>query len=105
MEAERPPNAEAFPEVPFAALNVGTVAGGSAANVIPDRCEIHLGIRLLPGMTAEAMAERIRSAVEGEVGEPFELEQVSESPAMILSRTPRSTGPSATPWASTSRTA
>ena len=85
MEAERPPNAEAFPEVPFAALNVGTVAGGSAANVIPDRCELHLGIRLLPGMTAEAMAERIRSAVEGEVGEPFELEQVSESPAMILS--------------------
>ena len=84
MEEERPPNADAFPAVPFAALNVGTVSGGSAANVIPDRCEIHLAIRLLPGMPAEAMAERVRATVRGEVGEPFALEQVSESPAMIL---------------------
>ena len=63
MEAERPPNAEAFPAVPFAALNVGTVSGGSAANVIPDRCEIQLSIRLLPGMTTDAMAERVRATV------------------------------------------
>ena len=34
------PTASTFPEVPFVALNVGTVAGGSAANVIPDRCEV-----------------------------------------------------------------
>ena len=28
MEAERPPHHEQFPQVPFAALNVGTIAGG-----------------------------------------------------------------------------
>ncbi len=39
LEAERPPHGEHFPEVPFAALNVGMIAGGSAANVIPDRCD------------------------------------------------------------------
>ena len=55
-----PPTRDGFPAVPFAALNVGTVAGGSAANVIPDRCEVQLSIRLLPGMTADAMAERVR---------------------------------------------
>ena len=85
MEKERPPDADAFPTVPFAALNVGTVSGGSAANVIPDHCEIQLGIRLLPGMAAAAMAERIRATVRSAVAEPFELLQVSESPAMILS--------------------
>jgi len=84
METERPANADAFPEVPFAALNVGTVAGGSAANVIPDRCEIQLAIRLLPGMSVEEMAERVSAAVQRDVGEPFTLEPVSESPAMIL---------------------
>jgi Acetylornithine deacetylase/Succinyl-diaminopimelate desuccinylase and related deacylases len=63
METERPANADAFPKVPFAALNVGTVAGGSAANVIPDRCEMQLGIRLLPGMTVDAMAERVSETV------------------------------------------
>lgn len=84
METERPANADAFPKVPFAALNVGTVAGGSAANVIPDRCEMQLAIRLLPGMTVDAMAERVRETVQRVVGETFTLEPVSESPAMIL---------------------
>jgi acetylornithine deacetylase len=84
LEAERPPHGDAFPEVPFVALNVGTVAGGSAANVIPDRCDIHLGIRVLPGMTVEGIAARVRAAVAGAVDEPFALEPVSESPAMLL---------------------
>ena len=53
MERERPAHGEHFPEVPYAALNVGVVQGGSAANVIPDRCTVQLGIRLLPGMKAE----------------------------------------------------
>jgi acetylornithine deacetylase len=85
METERPPNADAFPEVPFTALNVGTVTGGSAANVVPGRCEVQLGIRLLPGQSADAIADRVRETVRAEVGEPFTLEPVSESPAMILS--------------------
>ena len=63
MERERPAQGEHFPEVPFAALNVGVVQGGSAANVIPDRCTVQLGIRLLPGMQAETMADRIRETV------------------------------------------
>ncbi len=84
LEAERPPHGDAFPDVPFVALNVGTVAGGSAANVIPDRCEIHLGIRVLPGMTVDDVAVRVRAAVAGAVEQPFTLERVSESPAMLL---------------------
>jgi acetylornithine deacetylase len=84
LEAERPPNGDVFPAVPFVALNVGTVVGGSAANVIPDRCEIHLGIRVLPGMTVDDVASRVRASVAGAVEEPFSLEPVSESPAMLL---------------------
>ena len=84
MEAERPANGEFFPEVPFAALNVGTVAGGSAANVIPDRCVVQLGIRLLPDMSPDEMAERIRAAVRSTVGgDPFTLDHVSLSPALM----------------------
>ncbi len=85
MEQERPQHAEQFPDVPFAAINVGTVRGGSAANVIPDRCEMDIGIRLLPGMAAEDMVERIRTTVTAAAGNaPFSLEYGSESPAMIL---------------------
>ncbi len=47
LEEERPAHSEHFPEVPFAALNVGLISGGVAINVIPDYCRIELGIRLL----------------------------------------------------------
>jgi acetylornithine deacetylase len=84
MESEQPAHGDLFPDVPFVALNVGTVTGGRAANVIPDRCEAHLGIRVLPGMTAEDVASRVRAAIAGVVAEPFTLDVVSETPALML---------------------
>lgn len=85
LEAERPPHGEHFPAVPFTALNVGTVAGGSAINVIPDRCVVEVGIRLLPLMAVDAMTDRIRSAVrEALPEERFDLEPLSLSPSMML---------------------
>ena len=53
--------------------------------MIPDRCTVQLGIRLLPGMSAEAMTDRVRAAVAGALpDEAFELTPLSESPAMML---------------------
>jgi acetylornithine deacetylase len=85
MEGERPAHGEYFRDVPYAALNVGVVQGGSAANVIPDRCAVQLGIRLLPGMQADAVTERVRTTVAAALPEEaFELSHVSESPALNL---------------------
>jgi len=85
MERERPAHGEHFPEVPYAALNIGVVQGGSAANVIPDRCSVQLGVRLLPGMRAGEVADRIREAVALALpGERFEVATLGESPAMLL---------------------
>ena len=84
LETERPPCGDVFPAVPFTALNVGTVSGGTAANVIPDRCEIHLGVRVLPGMTAGEIGERIERTVRGAGAGAFTFECVSESPPMML---------------------
>ncbi len=85
MEAERPAHGEHFPEVPYPALNVGLVSGGSAVNVIPDRCTVQISIRLLPEMKAEEMAARVQTGVaEALPDEPFELTQLGESPAMML---------------------
>lgn len=85
MEGERPEHGDHFPEVPYAAINVGVVQGGSAANVIPDRCALQLGIRLLPGMKAGTVTDRIRESVAAALpAERFELTTLGESPAMIL---------------------
>jgi acetylornithine deacetylase len=85
LERERPAHGEHFPAVPFVALNVGTVAGGSAVNVVPERCVVQLGIRLLPEMSAESVTERIRDAVRRALpDETFDLEYISLSPALML---------------------
>jgi acetylornithine deacetylase len=85
LEAEAPPNRELFPEVPFVPLNVGTVHGGSAINVVPDRCQVEVGVRPLPGVDSAALAGRIREAARAAAA-PFEpeVEVLSDSPPMLL---------------------
>src|SRR5436305_2824228 len=62
LEAEVAPHRELFPEVPFVPLNLGTVHGGSAINVVPDRCAVEVGFRPLPGVATEELIARIGAA-------------------------------------------
>jgi acetylornithine deacetylase len=88
LEAEASPEAAAFGEVPYATLNLATISGGSALNVIPGRCALELGIRLLPGMSGAGVTDRVRRAVEGAVGAgSYALEPISESPPMATPET------------------
>lgn len=83
LEGEIPPEAALFGEIRHATINLATIAGGTALNVIPGRCVLEIGIRLLPGMTGADASERVRRAVERAVGrEAYALEPINESPAM-----------------------
>ncbi len=62
FKQKRSDNSRFFSTVPFTVLNVARIAGGAAVNVIPDRCVIDLGVRLLPGMNTEAAIEWVRDA-------------------------------------------
>src|SRR6185295_9420619 len=73
LEAEAPPHRELFPEVPFVPLNLGTVHGGSAINVVPDRCAVEIGVRPLPGIPSEELIKRVSRAIR-EAAAPFEPE-------------------------------
>jgi acetylornithine deacetylase len=42
--------ASIFPEAPYATVNLGTIRGGSAANVIADECVLRVSTRGLPGV-------------------------------------------------------
>jgi acetylornithine deacetylase len=85
LEAETPLNRELFPEVPFVPLNIGTVHGGSAINVVPDRCVVEVGVRPLPGVTSGELIERVDRAVRA-AASPFvpEIELLSDSPPLLL---------------------
>lgn len=81
LEAERPPHADSFPEVPFVTLNVGRIEGGVAVNVIPDRCAVEVGARLLPGMDTRAFVSRVTETVAAAAGDtPHAIEVGGESP-------------------------
>ncbi|MGH6690437.1 MAG: M20/M25/M40 family metallo-hydrolase, partial [Gammaproteobacteria bacterium] len=83
LAAERPAYGEYFGAIPFPTLNVGTIAGGTAINVVPERCVIELGLRLLPGMSSAEMVERVRSAAVHAVGDAM-TEEIGDSPPMVL---------------------
>jgi len=85
LEAERPPHGEHFPEVPYVALNQGTVHGGTAVNVVPDRCVLEGGARVLPGMDSSQLVERLRVAVAEATG-PDEaiFENLGDSPPLMV---------------------
>lgn len=77
LEAERTPHSELFPDAPYVPLNIATIRGGTAVNIVPDRCEIDVGIRLLPGVSAADVLHRIDA----------DFEILSESPPMLLDQT------------------
>lgn len=79
------PQAEHFPEVPFVALNVGTIRGGRAVNIIPEACTVELGFRVLPGMRSEPTVERISSCLAAALGDtPYDLEVINDSPPLLV---------------------
>ena len=46
-------------DVPHSTLSVTTIGGGTAFNIIPERCELAFDLRALPGLDTEALIGRI----------------------------------------------
>jgi acetylornithine deacetylase len=51
-------------EVPYSTVHVGTIAGGTALNIVPERCDVAFEFRLLAGDSANALLARLRAAGE-----------------------------------------
>lgn len=63
FESQRTDTSQFFPAVPHPVLNLSTIHGGTAVNVIPDSCTLELGVRLLPGQATDEAVEAVRSCV------------------------------------------
>ncbi len=55
-------------EVPYTTLHVGVARGGTALNIVPDRCELALEIRNLATDDPHAIVSRLRSEANGIAG-------------------------------------
>jgi acetylornithine deacetylase len=82
LAGEAGPEGAVFGSVPHATINLATIAGGVALNVIPERCVLEVGIRTMPGMTAPETTGRVRRAVEAAVGRCGSVETIGDSPAL-----------------------
>ena len=65
--AELTLDAEPHPILGAPTLNVGTIAGGTGINLVPDRAEAQIDVRTVPGLTGERALEQLRAAAGPEV--------------------------------------
>ena len=73
-----------FSTVPYPVLTIARISGGDAVNVIPDRCVMDIGIRLLPGMNVRDSIELVRDTVtKSDPHGSLEVEVVNNSPPML----------------------
>jgi acetylornithine deacetylase len=54
---------------PWVPLNIATIHGGSAINIVPDHCTIDIGYRPLPGMASEAVFNELSSRLRAACGD------------------------------------
>jgi succinyl-diaminopimelate desuccinylase len=60
-------DAEPHPVLGEPTLNVGTIAGGSGVNLVPDRAEAQIDVRTVQGLTGEAVLARLAAVAGPEV--------------------------------------
>ncbi|WP_312357047.1 acetylornithine deacetylase [Agrobacterium sp.] len=77
---------EATFEPPYSSLQIGTVKGGQAINIIPDHCTIELEARAISGVSPLTLLEPVQSAVEAlaATGVDIEWTPMSAYPALSL---------------------
>jgi acetylornithine deacetylase len=46
---------------PYSSLQVGTIAGGQAVNIIPDRCTADIELRAVPGVSPSSLLEPVKA--------------------------------------------
>ncbi len=75
-----------FPDAPAPTLNLGTIVGGSAINVVPEQCTLRIGIRLLPGQDSSAAIEEVRDTLarlDGFQDDKLVVSLLNDSPPML----------------------
>lgn len=76
-----------IPGIPHTTMSVGTIAGGSKVNVVPDRCTIQVDFRVMPGVETAVIkgeVEGILRRLEGErPGFSATLRVMQEQPSMV----------------------
>ena len=89
LDAIRLMTGEPFPYEPHEllgnpTLNIGVIEGGIKINVVPDRCEAQLDMRLAKGQTPESMLKEMQSRLEsGGLSDRVQVEMIHGKPPVL----------------------
>jgi len=67
----------------FPVLTTSTINSGSAINVVPDSCDIGVGLRLLPDQNKDKVVAEIKNTIGGVCDLPWKLEELGDNPIML----------------------
>jgi acetylornithine deacetylase len=82
MQQEPMETSQYFSGVPYAVLTIVGIRGGNAMNIVPDKCEIDLSVRLLPGQDKALLLSRINSCI-AEAGDGGKIATTEENPTLL----------------------
>lgn len=70
----------------YSTIQIGTIRGGEALNIIPERCAIEIEARAIAGVSPAALLEPVREALEALRGDGFETgwQTIASYPALSL---------------------
>ncbi|TCK28019.1 acetylornithine deacetylase [Ancylobacter aquaticus] len=73
-------------EPPYSSMQIGTIAGGQALNIVPDLCVADLEARAIPGIAPSALLEPVYAVVRSLAarGVTATWEKLSDYPALCL---------------------
>lgn len=73
-------------EPPYSTIQIGTIRGGDALNIIPERCIVEIEARAIAGASPTAVLEPVREALEGLKAEGFATnwQPIAGYPALSL---------------------
>lgn len=73
-------------EPPYSTIQIGTIRGGDALNIIPERCIVEIEARAIAGASPTAVLEPVREALEGLKAEGFgaSWQPIAGYPALSL---------------------
>lgn len=73
-------------EPPYSTVQIGTIRGGDALNIIPESCVVEIEARAIAGASPAALLEPVREVLEGLRAEGFGLswQPIASYPALSL---------------------
>ena len=84
LKGVRTPCSEFFPKLlSFPILTVSKFNSGTAINVVPDYCEIAMGLRLLPDQDKQAVIGDIEAMIKENCVLPWTFTELSDNPTML----------------------